>query len=81
MLDGSIVSDEQEATFTEKDKTIHLEGKRKVISSNPSRFFGSFEKCDTECYYPPIKIIAYSFRSIRWSCQRDLACNWRGNCR
>ena len=46
MLDGSIVSDEckRQPSLSEKDKPNHLEEKRKVISSNPSRFFGSFGK-------------------------------------
>ena len=60
MLDGSIVSDEckRQPSLSEKDKTIHLEEKRKVISSNPSRFFGSFWKSAIQ------SVITHPLRSL-----------------
>ena len=66
MLDGSIVSDEckRQPSLSEKDKTIHLEEKRKVFKQSIP-IFRQFWVRHTECYYPPIKIIVYSFRSIR----------------
>ena len=60
MLDGSIVSDEckRQPSLSEKDKTIHLEEKRKVISSTPSRFFGSFWKSAIQ------SVITHPLRSL-----------------
>ena len=58
MLDGSIVSDEckRQPSLSEKDKTIHLEEKRKVISSTPSPDFSAvFEKCDTGVITHPLR--------------------------